>query len=95
MSTILGLIIIGVLIGAFAAVLGYVLFHAVPQLSTRMRRTIAPLLCSALVLSPAFLAAGKVGLGAVLQVTVMAGVLAMIFGYPMVRLFEPKPREKD
>ncbi|ANU07760.1 hypothetical protein [Paraurantiacibacter namhicola] len=95
MSTLLTLLVLGVLIGAVASVIAYVLIHAAPRLSQRARRIAAPMAAALLVMIPALSNAIPAGAGAVAQVLLFGGALALVFGYPMVRLFEPKPREKD
>ena len=95
MTFLLAVLALGVLIGAVASVIGYVLFHAAPRFPVTARRLTAPALAALLVMIPAFVGAFETGTWAVVQTLLFAGVLATIFGYPMARVFEPRPREKD
>lgn len=94
MHLLVGAVFVLGLSAAFAATVSLALHRLAPRLARRRRQWLAALAGPVMVLSPALIAVGgKEGPVAFVSVLVFAGVLALIAGYPAVRLIEPKPAQ--
>lgn len=91
MSLIAIVIVVG-LVAGFSASVALLLRRLFPRITPGWRRIVAPAIGALMTMGPGIAAALRDSHASVIQVTLLAAVLALVAGYPAVRFFDTPPK---